>query len=328
MVKFASPNEARHTITEIINMIKRKLGLVIIPEVGNVTARLSVLPVSELDQRSNKSKDENAGFSQLSQFDTIFVIDDSGSMQEPANSREPHTANSKSRWDVLTRSLQYIAQIAAEYDKDGVDINFLISTHLDETNITNGQVVLNLLSQVNLEEGVGGTYLEPALADILGPHVACYETYFEDKKKKLKTTKPKPLNIIVLTDGKADDAEDLESLLVRIARQFDKMNAPRSQVGIQFLQVGDDEEAAKFLEYLDDTITNKYNIRDVSLVLVSKHRPSPPYIFKLGDSIKQVLIEKKQFIDTKTFKDFDDTHQDFTENLRRILLGAVNRSLD
>jgi len=32
-------------------------------------------------------------------------------------------------------------------------------------------------------------------------------------------------------------------------------------------------------------------------------------------------------VDTKTFKDLD-SNEDFTENLRRILLGAVNRTLD
>jgi hypothetical protein len=270
MVKFASATEARHTITEIVKMIRRKLGLAIIPtpQHTNSSQHLTVLAVPGLDQRSDTSKDKNAGFSQLTQFDTVFVIDDTGSMQEPANSLEPHTAESKSRWDVLTRSLQYIANIAAEYDKDGVDIHFLISTELDQTNIASGQEVLNLLTQVNLEQGVGGTYLETALADILGPYVASYQKYFQEKVAKLKTTRPKPLNIIVLTDGKADDAEDLEELLVRIAKQLDEMNAPKSQVGIQFLQVGDDEEAANYLEYLDNQIKGKYGIRDVSFLLV------------------------------------------------------------
>jgi hypothetical protein len=67
---------------------------------------------------------------------------------------------------------------------------------------------------------------------------------------KLKTTRPKQLNIIVLTDGKADDAKDLEELLGRIAGRLDEMNAPKSQTGIQFLQVGDDAEAANYLDYL------------------------------------------------------------------------------
>lgn len=250
-------------------MIRRKLGFAIIPtpQPANPSPHLTVLAVPGLDQGNDRDRDRNAGFSQLSQFDTVFVIDDTGSMQEPANSREPHTRNSKSRWDILTRSLQYIANIAAEYDKDGVDIHFLISTHLEETNITNGQEVLNLLEQVDLEQGVGGTYLEPALAEILGPYIANYQKYFQDKRGKLKTIRPKPLNVIVLTDGKADDTEDLEDLLVRIAGLLDEMNAPKSQVGIQFLQVGDDEEAAEFLEYLDDKIKNKYRIRDASLTL-------------------------------------------------------------
>jgi len=249
-------------------MVKRKLGLVIIPTPPptSLGQHLTVLKVPGLPDKV-VGKDKNEGFSQLALFDTVFVIDDTGSMQLPADSSESHTAETKSRWDILTRSLQYIANIAAEYDPDGVDIHFLVSDHLNETNIASGQEVLNLLSQVNLDEGGGGTYFEPVLASILGPYVANYEEYFQQIRKKLKVARPKPLNVIVLTDGQDDEEDATEDTLVHIAGQLDKMNAPKSQVGIQFLQVGDDPEATEYLDRLDNDLKTKHNIRDVSYLL-------------------------------------------------------------
>jgi hypothetical protein len=269
MVKFASANDARYPITEIVNMVKRKLGLGIIPTPSTGSnIPLMVLPVPGLpDEISHK--DKNEGFSQLSQFDTVFVIDDTGSMQLPAKASDSEAPDTTTRWDVLTTSLQYIADIAAKYDKDGVDIHFLLSKWLNQTNVTSGQEVLNLLEQVDLTQGGGGTYFEPVLAKILGPYVANYQEYFDKVRRRLKAVEPKPLNIIVLTDGKDDEEDATEEMLVRIAKKLDEMSVPRSQVGIQFLQVGDDPEAAIYLEYLDNEIKTKHGVRDVSCIVES-----------------------------------------------------------
>ena len=71
-------------------------------------------------------------------------------------------------------------------------------------------------------------------------------------------------DVIIITDGADDDEEATEDLLVGIAKRLDDMTAPRSQIGIQFLQVGDDPKAAEFLKKLDDDLKNEYGIRDVS----------------------------------------------------------------
>ncbi|KAH8665220.1 hypothetical protein BGZ60DRAFT_516466 [Tricladium varicosporioides] len=296
MVKFKNANDARNPITLIVNMIKQQLGLEVTPTPECPNSR-ETLPVLHLPVLSNQviEKDKNAGFSPLVRFDTIFVIDDTGSMQYAANSSEEANPNPKSRWDVMTKSLQYIANIAAEHDKNGVDIHFLISSHLDQTNISSGQEVLNLLAQVDLEQGVGGTYIEPILATILGPYIANYEEYFDLTRKRMKATRPKPLNIIVLTDGKDDEPGTTEEHLVSVAKKLDKMHAPQTQVGVQFMQVGDDPEAAEYLKRLDDDLKTNYGVRDI--------------------------------VDTKTFQDLDPA-QDFAQHLRSILLGAVNKNLD
>lgn len=267
MVKFASGNDSRQIITEIVNMIKRKLGVSdeeVLPGFSSVSiSPVPVLPVPSIPS-PGEGKDNNEGFGRLSQFDTLFIIDDTGSMQLPADSTETATNDTKSRWNILTRSLQYIANIAAQYDEDGVDIRFLMSRQLNQTNLKNGQQVLNLLRRVDLTKGQGGTYFEEALAPILGSYVARYKRYFDALTRQEVAAEVKPLNVIVVTDGADDDEEATEDLLVDIGGKLDAMSAPRSQVGIQFLQVGDDKKAAEFLKRLDDDLKKKYRIRDVS----------------------------------------------------------------
>lgn len=261
MVKFTSATEAKHLITEIVNMIKRKLGLPT-QEPGDGDP-LAIVNFPEIPDQIIE-EDKNAEFEQLARFDTVFVIDDTGSMQLPVSLSETSTPDCKSRWDVLTKSLQFIANIAGEYDKDGIDIHFLISSHLDRTNVASGQEALNLLAEVDLEQGVGGSYFEPILAEILGPYVANYEEFYDLSKKRMKATQPKPLNIIVLTDGQDDEEDATEDLLVGIAKQLNEFNAPRHQVRIQFLQVGDDPEATEYLKRLNNDLEHIHGIRDVS----------------------------------------------------------------
>ena len=145
-----------------------------------------------------------------------------------------------------------------------VDINFLLSTHLNKTNIRSGQEVLNPLAQVDLEQGFEEKYFAAVLAEILGPYVARYKDYFEATKRREKADKVRPLNVIVLTDGKADDAKSTKRIIIRIGNQLDEMNAPDTQIGLQFLQVEDDNEAANWLKSLDNELEDTHNVRDVS----------------------------------------------------------------
>lgn len=265
-MKFASGNEARETMTEIVNMIKRKLEIPIIATASSIASTLELLVLTPPRYEADKSRgrDDNTGFARLALFDTVFVIDDTGSMQMTANSDEVAAPGIKTRWDVLTNSMQFIGNIAAEYDPDGVDIYFLVSTDLNQTNIKSGQAVLNLLAEVDLTKGSGGTYFAEVLADILGTHVARYDDYFKAAKRREKVDKVRPLNVIVLTDGKANDGNATKKTIIKMGRKLDDMNAPLTQIGIQFLQVGDDNDAAKWLKSLDDDLEDNHDVRDVS----------------------------------------------------------------
>lgn len=253
-------------MTEIVNMIKKKLDIPIIPTASGLASNLELLVLTPPRYKADKSsgRDDNTGFARLALFDTVFVIDDTGSMQMAANSNEAASPGIKTRWRVLTNSMQFIGNIAAEYDPDGVDVHFLMSAHLNQTNIKSGQEVLNLLAQVDLTKGSGGTYFAEVLADILGTHVARYEDYFKAAKRREKVDKVRPLNVIVLTDGKANDENATKKTIIKMGKKLDDMNAPLTQVGVQFLQVGDDNDAAKWLKSLDDDLERNDDVRDVS----------------------------------------------------------------
>jgi hypothetical protein len=76
---------------------------------------------------------------------------------------------------------------------------------------------------------------------------------------------PKPLSVIVITDGDSDEHEKVEATLVRTARVLPRLKIPEFQIGVQLVQVGDDERVTRWLKLLDDKIRVLYGIRDVSI---------------------------------------------------------------
>lgn len=56
----------------------------------------------------------------------------------------------------------------------------------------------------------------------------------------------------------------LLTALARAARAFTDLEMPEFQVGVQFIQVGADEVAKKRLWLLDDKLSERYSVRDVS----------------------------------------------------------------
>jgi uncharacterized protein YegL len=102
----------------------------------------------------------------------------------------------------------------------------------------------------------------------------------------------RPVNVIVITDGVATD--DLESMVVFLGKELDRIHAPPSQVGIQFFQVGDDRGASEALRELDDDLAKRHDVRD--------------------------------FIDTVTWDSKSGSLS--SELILKTVLGAVHRKLD
>ena len=95
------------------------------------------------------------------------------------------------------------------------------------------------------------------LHQILRPYLA---SLFKAVEQGKTVEDVKPLNIIVITDGEAGD--DVESPIKMCASKLDKLDAPGWQVGIQFFQVGRDEDATRALQELDDGM-EECGVRDI-----------------------------------------------------------------
>ncbi|TFK61107.1 hypothetical protein BDN72DRAFT_849953 [Pluteus cervinus] len=175
----------------------------------------------------------------LKMYDTVIIVDDSLSM-------------SGARWKQAGKALAKLAKLAAEYDEDGLDIFFLNSNE-SEQGIKDPQEVAALFKRVSPRDL---TPIGKRLRGFLEEYITQYRHNSGIKR----------VNYIVITDGEANDQEKenkVERVIVNAAQKLDDLNAPISQVGIQFVQIGTDESARRFLEMLDDTLKNKYKIRDM-----------------------------------------------------------------
>jgi hypothetical protein len=56
-------------------------------------------------------------------------------------------------------------------------------------------------------------------------------------------------------------ADDPESVIVTAAKRLDARHFPLSQIGIQFVQIGDDPKATDALRELDENLANVHGIR-------------------------------------------------------------------
>jgi uncharacterized protein YegL len=190
--------------------------------------------------RSVTAATDSDPYAFLKSFDTIFLIDDSGSMAGRS-------------WRETAEALSTITPICTERDADGIDIYFL--NHPDSSlyqGIKSASTVVEIFQTVRPS---GATPTGQRLHKILKPYLQRYE-HAPD------TTKP--INIIVITDGEPSD--DVESPIIQTAKKLDKLDAPAWQVGIQFFQVGREPGAREHLKQLDDglkELAGDEDLRDI-----------------------------------------------------------------
>ncbi|KAH0562873.1 hypothetical protein GP486_002523 [Trichoglossum hirsutum] len=182
-------------------------------------------------------------FSSLHDCKTVFIIDDSKSMSKPV---KKELGSPMSRWNYLIESLRYFGDIPAKSNDDGIDIYFLVNGAKDGKEVRSCQRLLEMLASINTQSS--------------GP--SSLDKYAGTGSP---TPTPKRLNVIVITDGESDDQEEVEATLVRTARELPILEMPPLRVGIQFLQIGDNEGVKAWLNVLDDKLKYLYGIRDVSI---------------------------------------------------------------
>ncbi|KAI0205697.1 hypothetical protein F4808DRAFT_409949 [Astrocystis sublimbata] len=266
------------------------------------------------------SHSESDKFRFLAEFDTLFLIDDSYSMSWSDRGDAAPRRGELSRWEQTRNVIEQIVPICMRYDQDGVDIYFLNDPfHMDFDNRHKSEPSWN--KEGDPAEGKAGHgYIgvqdanvvkkvfnsrTPALStptgSRLGNIMETYVSYYEACGTR-GLQPPKPLNIIVITDGAASDRTLLRDKLIKQAERLDALSAPYHQLGVQFFQVGRDEEAARFLRELDDGLGS----------------------YRRGTELRDI-------VDCVTHEQF--TREGGSANLTadvilKIVLGAVNRHLD
>ena len=246
-------------------------------------------------------------FSKLEDYDTVFLIDDSPSMRGE-------------KWELVQRILDYSTTVATRYDPDGIDVHFMNNTRANQDRIKDPEIATKIHHGIELR---GNT---PTL-DRVSRHLSGYIQRFRAENYAADF---KGYNLIVLTDGEPSpeyedesdisDQEDakknkaafrlLRKKIVEVARKLDEVEAERSQVGIQFCQIGNDHDATVFFKYLDDRIKGKHNLRrDVC---------------KKSTFVGPVA-NQFQMVDTVPCQSELDLTEQFFEKL---LLGAIDKSLD
>ncbi|KAF8273662.1 hypothetical protein EI94DRAFT_1715529 [Lactarius quietus] len=199
-------------------------------------------------------------------FKLVVVIDDSDSMEGAL-------------WLEARDALAGVAEFCRQRGGEGLDIYCLNSPRhrLDL------RVELDVRDFFDSIIPQGQTPLGAKLRQILDIYVPRIED---------PSSNHRPINILVITDGVPTD--DPRPVIVEYARYLDRRNVALHQLGIQFVQIGNDPDATEALKELDDDLGPTHGVRDM--------------------------------VDTVTFNS-DQPHLR-ADVLVKVLLGALNSDID
>ncbi|RDX53805.1 hypothetical protein OH76DRAFT_1152031 [Lentinus brumalis] len=168
-------------------------------------------------------------------------------------------------------ALSKLAGVAGDYDENGLDIYFL-NSKLNITGCKSPQDVMDMFDTVQPQ---GPTPIGKRLNVLVNGYLDGL-----DKAKRSNRQLPKPVNMLVLTDGTPTD--DPQSVIEYVAKRLDNGNYDLTQLGIQFVQIGNDKDASEYLRTLDDDLAAT-GIRDIV--------DTTPYIGEISsDMIIKVLL--------------------------------------
>lgn len=175
----------------------------------------------------------------VAEYKTVILIDDSISMTEGDS------------WSQVREALAGIVDLAIQYGSKGLDLHFM-HQHQFAENMRSRFEVQKLFDQLspNGEDTPTGARLEQLI-----------EMYLPLIEHPSSTHEP--ISIIVITDGAATDGEELLRSIIEAASRLDRQQVPLDKFGIQFVQIGTDQEAARALQVLDDELSDRYKIRDI-----------------------------------------------------------------
>jgi len=197
-------------------------------------------------------------FALLSRVHTVILLDDSDSMFLPGDGfrdiaeytpygegEQDVSTWYESRWEQSRKLLASVVTKVSEYNKNGVDLLFLNRTALYS----------GLQDERDVEEAFTarpsnwhGTPTGQRVHDILDAYLSTLRYY-----RHLM-----PLNLLVITDGEATDEDTLYWAIKEHLTRLMERGYPAHQLGIEFVQVGDNESATKSLVKLEEEVSRHH----------------------------------------------------------------------
>mmetsp|Transcript_28283 Transcript_28283/g.60721 ORF Transcript_28283/g.60721 Transcript_28283/m.60721 type:complete len:415 (-) Transcript_28283:172-1416(-) len=172
------------------------------------------------------------------------TVNGTGAVEETSAkaSKPPNTGVPPTRWEKAVMSLNSIVTTVAKIDPDGVDIVCFPGSGGEGG--FSYDIYRNIRDANGLEDLV--TAVEPKGECRMG---ATMDVVL--KEAFARGFDSTPTSVLVLTAGCPDDSEQLTKILEEAAKKVDK----DSDLTVTFVQVGDDEEAEKYLAHLDTELT-------------------------------------------------------------------------
>jgi len=171
----------------------------------------------------------------LADFKVVVIVDDSDSMDGKL-------------WFEARDALAGVAELSRLKGGEGLDI-FCLNNPNYRLDLRSELEVYNFFNDIAPE---GQTPIGDRLRQILDVYVPKIED---------PCLHHKPISIVIITDGVPTD--DPRSVIVDFARRLDAKNVPLRQLGIQFVQIGDDPDAAMALKELDEQLGPANGVRDM-----------------------------------------------------------------
>ncbi len=167
----------------------------------------------------------------LENRDYTLIIDKSGSMSIKDQ------VGGKSRWQVMQESTLALASKCEELDPDGITIYIFSGRFKRYDNVTADKVL-----QIFKENEPSGR------TDLAGVLKHATDDYF--RRKSIGDTKDNGEIFVVVTDGEPDDRKAVMKVIIEASRKLDQ----DEEMGLSFIQVGNDPDATRFLKVLDDEL--------------------------------------------------------------------------
>ncbi|KAK7991478.1 hypothetical protein PG996_013472 [Apiospora saccharicola] len=243
--------------------------------------------IPELTQ--TQVSNEKDPFAFLAVFDTVFLIDDSESMQQ--------------YWHEVIALICAVVPVCCERDHNGIDVYFVnhrprghnVFSSVEKSGYRGIGIAVGSPLQSDNVAGIlhqvkpqGRAKLGARLDDILTKYVTDYS--FLTRLHKNRYCK-RPMNLIVVTAGHIEDS--LYGTLAAAARELDRVHAPSYQAGVQLFQIGNDPKVRAGMKG-DDEMYRREGTRDM--------------------------------VDTATWNGKPGVLS--AEGVLKVVLGAVSRSLD